>query len=219
MRKHYIFLLYLFIVYPVLAQDIDRRQALIGVLNLHTRLNDYWNFNSKWEHLAFYTPLQSERQDVELFVSRGISLSQSLGGGVMLRYEIQDRRWVYRFIQQWVYKGEFFTWQYTHRARLDQTTSDGEAIRWRLRYLWAMQRTLSGHRLDAGEPYAKITAEVLGFYHGKPEAIEYRLTAAIGLLHSRQHKFELGLDWRYRNTFVAGGQEMIAIKGAGYFSW
>ncbi len=219
MRKLWVFLLYLFVAYPVLAQDINRRQALMGAMNLHTRLNDYWNFNSKWEHRAFYSPLQSDRQDVELFVSRSISLSQLLGGGVMLRYEIQDRQWVYRFIQQWVYKGKLFAWQYTHRWRLDQTISAGETTRWRLRYRWAMQRSLSGRRLDTGELYAKTAAEILGLYRNKPEGVEYRFVAVLGFLNTRQYKFELGLDWRHRNTFAAGRQEIIAITGAAYFSW
>ena len=119
-------------------------------------------------------------------------------GGYLLR--IRNGQTVHRLIQQFTVISYGNGFRVGHRFASDQTFGSDRPTLFRWRYRATGEVPLSGTRVDAGEFYAKLSAETLWLTNQDISELELRFSPVLGFEINRNQGFEFGLDYRMKGV-------------------
>ena len=204
----YIFWLCLICSNATLAQSTYRVGGLPAV-NLNAKLKNNWSLNAKTESRQLFQQgtFWGDRDksyeyvltDYSLIFARKIGLNSRISGGYLFRF--LEGMAVHRFIQQYTITQKLTCFRLAHRVVTDQTFSPAEAPEYRLRYRLASEIPLNGQSADPSELYIKIGNEYLNSIQNADYDLEIRLVPMLGYALKKNHKLEVGLDYRV-NSFL-----------------
>ena len=178
-------------------------------LNLNKTLKNDWRLNLSIQARNGITEKQIEcgrtstyeymHTDYTLIAAKKTGLNNALAGGILLRY--QDQELIIRFIQQFTLVRKYNAFRMAHRFRMDQTKSQIDPLKYRLRYRATLELPLNGTVVDPKEWYLKINHEYLNAFQAQTHDLEVRLVPLVGYKFSEKNKLETGFDYR-RSAFI-----------------
>lgn len=184
------------------------RSGLLGELAVAGEISNHWGFAAKGNTLhelvdglatptLNYTHVQS---DVQVFAE--------FNKHPYWRYALgYHSLWVseglaHRYILQLAHVKKHASWRIGNRFRFDQTLLNTVAPRYRVRYRIALEKPLSGMKLDPGEYYLLLSSEPILQLQSAIFNAEHRLGVSIGKTLNNNSKLEIGLDYRNRNMLT-----------------
>jgi hypothetical protein len=184
------------------------RSGLLGELAVAGKITNHWAFAIKGSSLhdmldgvaspAFdYDHVQS---DVQFFAefNKHPYWKYALGYHSLL---VADGL-AHRYILQLAHVKKHASWRVGNRFRFDQTLLNTVSPRYRVRYRIALEKPLSGMKLDPGEYYLLLSSEPILQLQSSIFNAEHRLGISIGRVLSNDSKLEVGLDYRNRNMLT-----------------
>lgn len=155
-----------------------------------------------------------ERTDFSLMFSQKIMLNASLTGGYLIRFG--DFKPVHRLIQQYIVVLSKNGYRLAHRFAADQTFSNLENPRFRLRYRISSEIPLNGRSLDPGEFYIKLSNEYLNDWKANKYDLEIRVVPLVGRNFKHTNKFEAGVDYRLNSVISGNGNHQLWFNVSWY---
>lgn len=202
----------LFTLISLLAQG----QMSVGVMptvNVQSKEWNLWKANMKVEgrHLFFDDVLEGiegpaglSTVDASIVFSNKVGYNKTIAIGYLSRF--RDNRFINRTMQQVIIGGRIGKVDVKHRIAADQTFHPDIHTIYRLRYRIGGGIATQGEKVDPGEFYFKLNNEYLFILEDTVGDIELRLTPFIGYMLNDQHKYEVGVDYRFA-AFVHGAYE------------
>ncbi|MBT8205251.1 MAG: DUF2490 domain-containing protein [Eudoraea sp.] len=140
--------------------------------------------------------------------------NQSLGFGLQYRFRKwfeTDRGNELRLTQQYNITSRPQATRYGHRLRAEQRILKNLTVH-RFRYRFAVDRPLSGEKLDIGESYLVGTSEtLLSVAAGTAPQYDLRLGMNLGWLISNTGKIQAGLEYRIED-FTGFGNDVLFVN-------
>ncbi len=202
--KHYLIIFGLLVTSFQLFSQNTYRIGNLPTLNIRMSLNDYYRINFQTQsRLSMMTgdfggisnsDFEFLLSDYSLIASRRIGVSSSLAGGYLIRFRVNEIN--HRFIQQLTMVNSLPAFRIAHRISTDQTFHQTDPMEFRLRYRLTADIPLSGHSVDPGEFYLKISNEFLNKFQGGSYELEMRFVPLLGYAFTDDNKFEWGMDYR-----------------------
>lgn len=165
--------------------------------------------DKEWNYFHNQTDLQS-------FI--GYKVTSRIKGAIGYQYRIEDGENSHRSIQQLTWLNQFRVLRLGSRVRADQKYSSAISPEYRVRYRASTDLPLQGEKLDDGEKYLLLSAEVIYALQGGESSIENRIVAGIGHFINRTKKLELSLDYRTDPYFPNINRHRIWCKFSFYWS-
>ena len=163
--------------------------------------------NEDWE-------LSARQLDLAHFSNWKFLDNQSLGLGLQYRFRKwfeADRGNELRLTQQYNITFRPRATRFGHRARTEQRIFNNGTIH-RFRYRFAVDRPLSGEKLDIGEPYLVGTSEtLLSVGAGIVPEYDLRFGLNMGWLLSDRGKIQAGLEYRIED-FTGFGNDILFVN-------
>lgn len=188
----------------------ETRLGMLPSLNLNKALKNNWRINLKIE--ARNSLITEEvacsngtnhgyiHTDYTFITSKRVGLNNALAAGVLFRYK--EEQLTLRYLQQFILVKKYNTFRMAHRFAMDQTKSQSDPIKYRIRYRATLALPLNGTSIDPKEWYLKINNEYLNTFQTQKNELEFRLIPLVGYKFSEMNKLEYGLDFR-RTAFLS----------------
>ncbi|MBP2832995.1 DUF2490 domain-containing protein [Aquimarina sp. U1-2] len=154
--------------------------------------------------------------DISSLLSLKIGAYGAINGGYLLRFE--GDYIFHRAIQQFTLVQNYDRIRLGHRFVTDQTFGRSESPEFRLRYRIALERPLSGNKVDPKELYFKISNEYLMKFQNSETTFETRILPFIGYEINKKNKVELGLDYRLDNLLSSGQENDLWLSINWYYT-
>lgn len=103
-----------------------------------------------------------------------------------------------------------------HRLRMDQTYTEEEAVRYRMRYRISAELPIQGRSLDPEEFFFILSDEVLYIQRDEEVQMENRTGGFFGYYLKNGDKVQIGLDHRARFSSVQGTGHRLWLRFAWY---
>jgi len=218
-RLPVIFLLVIFVSFPVLSQSFWKWEPHIS---LTWYSSDRWSFHSDFGSLQTLSNKVAEDREfgsTERFEIQGFSTYRLFSGdrisfGLLHRtsdpFESTSGS-EFRLIQQFAFVFHRLPFRIVNRIRTEQRFRSNEFLK-RIRYRFSYDVPLNGDELDVGESFLKTTNEILFAFNDETSDWENRTTVTLGWLLRNRNKFELGLQYRINDIGTGvqrGGVHLI----------
>ncbi|CAL2088935.1 DUF2490 domain-containing protein [Tenacibaculum sp. 190524A02b] len=152
--------------------------------------------------------------DISSIVSVKTNLNQSVNLGYIIRFK--GEKTVHRLTQQYSIITNYDALKIGHRFGFEEFFEDKKTPQFRTRYRIALQKALSGEKVDVKEWYFKLTNEYLWQFN--KEDLEIRLSPYLGYQLSKKDKLEFGLDYRLGSLINSYNSHNLWFRTTWYIS-
>jgi len=167
-----------------------------------------------FSNVPFFSGTIKPRTDITTGIQRKLNSNFSVAFGGMYRFinNTTEQRLYQQvgFVQQTLSRVKV-----VHRLRVDETFSV-DPTEYRIRYRAGLQLPRSGFRVDPGEHYLAVLAEVLNKFQNKSYRPEVRFTSQFGFLFKNSNKGELMLEVRM-DGIGRNSAENLFLLGLSYY--
>lgn len=178
-------------------------------LNIKNKFQNGWSLNSKVESRQlmksgdFNGNSNSEYKyvltDFSFIGAKKVGLNSRIAGGYLIR--LRETEIFHRLIQQYTIVQKMNGFRLAHRFSSDETFSNIEKPKFRLRYRITSEIPMNGKSVDPKEFYVKLNNEYLNSWQGKNYDFEVRISPLLGYDITDNNKIEIGLDYRVNSFF------------------
>jgi hypothetical protein len=179
--------------------------GIMPSVNLQKKFPKSWSANAKIEsRQSLYNKELKYNYlltDIGLVITKRIAPDITLGGGYLLRAEVDTYK--NRAVQQISYGKKYSGWRMSHRIVTDQTFEKNNDTEFRLRYRISSEIPLSGQSPDVKEFYLKLSNEYLNSWQKDEYDLEIRWAALLGYSITPVNDLEIGFDYRL-DSFIYG---------------